>query len=752
MTSSRGASPGLTALLEPRGIAVVGASDRGWPLIIKQNLDRFEYPHPVYPVNPRRDEVWGVRCYPTISSLPTVPSLVILIVPADAALEVLEEAGGLGVGAANIFSAGFGEGGDAEGLARAGRLRAIAQRTGIRVCGPNCMGNIGGPARAVTVANAYMQSVDTGPVALVGQSGGLLMAAHRALDDRAIGVGFLVMSGGELDLTLADYIRYFAEDDDTRVIGVFLESVHDSVGFLAACDLARERGKPIVAIKVGASERGREAALAHTGALAGSTAVFEAVTRDHGVVCVPSFDDMLETLELFLHCRPEPRGGRAGVICASGGLKSLVLDLAERNAVDLPELAPATVAALAEQIGLGASAGNPLDHGAAGVGATESYVRCIELMMADDNVDVLLLQGELPRTPLVRNRNFEEINELAPTLPKPLAYFSIVSHSVTDHGREYRQQLPNYAMLQGADKALRATRAVGDYFIRKTRIESRAGADVSRDRAPSGAPGESISAKKDLRDNRDNRDDLHPKGVSALRTAGGGNPRPYEFSSAGGILDEPSARGLLASYGLAAPRDAVAATADEAIAAADAIGYPVVLKVIADGVTHKTEVGGVKLGVRSASDVRAAFDEIRRALAERAPGSQFRGVLVSEQVTPGLEVILGLQRDPDMGPVLMLGPGGTVVEWVRKVAFRAVPIDPAEIDELFEDAAIAPFLNGFRGGPPLDREALAGAIVGLSGLAVDAGGTIQTIEVNPLAVLPRGQGVRVLDALVVTRQ
>jgi acetate---CoA ligase (ADP-forming) len=339
--------------------------------------------------------------------------------------------------------------------------------------------------------------------------------------------------------------------------------------------------------------------------------------------------------------------------------------------------------------------------------------------MADENVDIVLLQGELPRTPNVRNRNFEEINDLAPGLPKPLAYFSIVSHSVSDHGREYRRQLPNYALLQGADKALRAARSVGDYFVRKTR-------------AVGGVESLSPTARQVF--------DRRPDQSRSL---------PDVAALASGVLDEPSARRLLAQYGLAGPRDAVAASADEATAAAGAMGFPVVLKVIADGITHKTEVGGVKLDLRNAQEVKAAFDEIRSALAAQAPAAAFRGVLVSEQIRPGLEVILGLQHDADMGPVVMLGPGGTAVEWVRKVAFSAVPVSPLQMGELFEDAGIAPFLGGFRGGMALDRDALAEAILCLSDLALDIGASIETIEVNPLAVLPRGQGVRVLDALIV---
>src|SRR3954453_4747977 len=469
---------GVRALLGPRNIAIVGASDRpgNWSMRVFNTLRRFEFPGPIYPVNPRNKTVWdGQTCYPSLSELPEAPDHVVVIVPGAAAVEAITEAGKGKARSATVFSGGFGEGGDPKGQALAADLKRAIEGAGLAVSGPNCMGNLAAPARMMTIPDDRITSLDRGPVGIVGQSGGIVMAIHRTLLARGVTAGYAGTSGNEIGLNMADYIRYLADDTDLRAIACFIESIKEPVAFRRACEYARDAGKPVVAVKIGGSEESRRAALAHTGSLAGSLDCFDAVAETIGVVRVDTLDEVVETVEYFSHAKL-PKGPRLGALTFSGGLKGLLLEAAERNGLSFPALLPETNAKVAEILGVGTSLGNPLDAGFAALSSAEAYFRCIEVLLQDPNFDVLILQEELPPAPRLNNKveNLKTVDKMIMGSDKPIAVVSMISYMFTEHTREFRAALKNLPVLQEVDKAVRAVGRAGRYGAVQAKIAAEA--------------------------------------------------------------------------------------------------------------------------------------------------------------------------------------------------------------------------------------------------------------------------------------
>lgn len=705
----------VEALLNPRNAVIVGATERpgNWPQRCARNLARYGYGGPVYPLNPRREEVWGTRCYRSYAELPEPPDHLVVFVPAPYVEATLREGAAAGARSATVVSAGFGESPDPAAIARGEALAAAIAELGIAVSGPNCIGNFNGGARFVTMSDNRPQRTEPGPVAVVGQSGGLVMALKRTLEERGMDVGYIVSSGNEAGLKTADYIEYFAADPQTRVIVSYLEAVREPDRFLAACTTAKEAGKPVIVVKLGTSDNGRAAALAHTGGLAGSIAAFDAIAGDYGAVRVNTLDDVVEMAEYLLHARL-PKGEGLGAMTFSGGLRGVLLDQAEANGLSFPPLARKTRKRLEKLLGVGTVIGNPLDSGFAGLSSHETYVQCVETMLDDPGVDTLLLQEELLRAPEGGNKetNMRAVNELAARARKPIAFVTMISHGLNDYARELRDGLRNVAFLQEADKSLRTVRSVISYAKRLSRK-----ADTKR--------GGRLAP---------------PPAVRRLlaRTADGPGPSP---------LSEIESKALLRAYGLRTPRERLAGSAAEAVRIARAVGFPVVLKAAGAELTHKSDAGGVLLNNGNAGAVRQGYGAILRNVARKATGVTVDGVLVAEQVAGGLELVVGASRDPEMGPVVMFGSGGVALELYRDVAFAAPTLDETAAEALIARTGAARLIDGYRGAPALDRSAVVKALMAVSRLARDLGDRLESIDVNPFVLRRRG-GVA-LDALVV---
>jgi acyl-CoA synthetase (NDP forming) len=713
---------GVRALLCPDNIAIVGASDRpgSWSGGVRRALQRSGFAGKVYPVNPRNATVWGGEtCYRSLCDLPERPDHVVVLVPGKAAAATITEAGKAGARSATVFSSGFGEGGDPEGRALAQTLRRAIADAGIAVSGPNCNGNLAAPHRLLTIPDDRIRAVARGPAAIVGQSGGIIMALYRALASRAIAVSYALTSGNELGLCSADYIRYLVDDPDIKVIGCFIEAIRRADEFKSACEDARDAGKPIIAVKIGGSEESRKAALAHTGSLAGSLACFDAVAETLGVIRVNTLDEMVETIDYFAHTAP-PRGPRLGALTFSGGLKGLMLESATRNGLTFPALQPQTTARLAEVLGVGTSLGNPLDGGFTALSSAESYFRIIDILRSDPNIEALLVQEELPAAPgtNAKTENLRQVDALAAKGGKPIAVVSMISYGFTDHARGFRAELKHLPVLQEVDKALKAVAAAGRYGALRGQ---RGGAPVAQASAPERS---AIAAA-----------------LAQARATGDGRS----------LLNEADAKALLRAYGIRTPREAVANGLDEALRAAREIGYPLVLKLVAADVQHKSDIGGVVLGIRDDDALRAAYARIAENLARARPGARLEQVLLAQQVA-GIELVLGVQRDPEIGPVVMFGTGGVLLELRPDVSFGAVPLSRWQAQAMLARTSAGALLQGYRGAPPADRESVEAAMLALARLAHDLGDRIESIDINPFVALPEGQGALALDALVVLRE
>jgi acetate---CoA ligase (ADP-forming) len=708
----------VAALTAPRNAVLVGASDRpgSWAARVWHNLKRYEFPGPVYLINPRRSEIGGTRCYPDFAALPEPPDHLIVLVPAPTVADVLRSGAAAGARSATVFSSGFGEGFDADG-ARLGReLAAVIAETGLAVSGPNCMGNICAGSRLVTLTEDRPLRVKPGPVALVGQSGGMMLFLNQALEERGMDAAYLITNGNEAGLALADYIAFFAGEPDLKVIIIYVEAIAGLDRFKAACRLARAAGKSIIAVKLGQSERGRSAAMAHTGSLAGATEAFDAVAGELGVIRADTLDDAVEIAELLVHS-VAPVGRRLGAITLSGALRGLLYDAAAKNDLQLPALAEETTAKLKSVLGVGSLVSNPIDGGFSVLTSAEAYQTSIEALLADPNIDIIVMQENVPREPGgARAERYMALVEsiVAAGAKKPLAFLMPVSFSHTDFSRALRAKSPHVPILQEANKALRAIASVA----RRDELERLAASPAAVRNAATDTQAAAANAVRDL------------------------------IASGTGALDEAQSKKLLRAYGIATPKEIIAGSADDAVKAAEQIGYPVVLKGISAKLLHKSDAGVVALRLADASAVRAAYETIV-ANAHRAGVDRLDGVLVCQHVSGGLELVLGLHRDPEMGLVVMAGSGGVLLELTKDVAFAAPPITPAKARAMMERTLAGTLMRGYRGEAALDADAVVEALVALGCIAEDLADVVGSIDINPFVVLPRG-GLA-LDALFVPR-
>ena len=699
------------ALLNPKNVVIVGASDRpgNWAWRAWRNLKREGFKGGIYPYNPSRDTVWDERCYKSFAELPEPPDHLVVVVPAKHVPATLRDAGQHGARSATVFSSGFGESPGPDGARLEAELKAAIADTGMGVSGPNCLGNISADANYVSMIEDRRMRPVLGPVAITGQSGGIVMAIRRTLEERGVDTRILITSGNETGLNAADYVSAFAEHPGLKVIVVYLEALRDPAGFFAACAKARAAGKAVVTLKLGSTEGGRQAAMAHTGALAGSLAAFDAVASAAGAIRARSLDEVVEIVEFLVHA-PMPTGGRLGAITLSGGLRGLLLDIADEHGLVFPELSATSSDRLARILTVGSSVGNPLDAGYAALTNPNALAQSAEVLVADPGIDILLVQEELPRAAdsEFKQRNMRAINELAARAGKPVAYISMISYGLTDYSREFRAGLPNVAFLQEPDKALRALALV-----------ARAGSRVASETKPRKGPNKA-----------------QQKALASLPTG-----------AASIALDEVASKALLRAYGIVGPPEDVARSADAAIAIAERIGFPVVAKAVSSGLPHKTDAGAVVVGIKTADELRSAFHTVAANVAALPAKPALDGILIAEMVTGGLELVLGAELDPEVGPVIVFGRGGVEVEVNPDAALAPAPLDAASALALIENTKVATLIRGFRGRPALDRKALVEALVGLSHLMADAGGRIQSIDVNPF--LLRAEGGVALDALVV---
>ncbi len=691
--------PHIEHLLDPRSLAIVGANDKGnsGARAIKGAIaSRFK--GPIYPVNPNYESLEGLKCYPSLAALPEVPDSVVVSVPTSSALKVLAEGEAAGVRCMLFFSGGFTDAGTPEGQRRHDEMMEIASRSGMIIGGPNCMGVLSLRRNFDSSFVSTPGPLKTGGISIVSQSGGLINAFTELGYARDLGFNYLISAGNEAVVNAADHLDWLADDDGTKVIVSCLESVKDGPRYRAALARATAR-KPVIILKLGRSDAGQQAALAHTGSLAGSDEVFCAVCAQHGAIMVDTIDQALEAAAMFERL-PLPGGDNIVIFSTSGGAAVLATDLATTLGMSFPGLTPATNARMQQIYGAKRPFINPFDVGSYPLMATDdNMTQTLKTLIADDEVHmiacVMVVQRDLKGN---RMGLFNQIKAVIPASPKPFALIP----EATMHWRDAPPDVG--AHLSGSlYDGLVGLRALRDYAAFRRRAKPTA--------APAGARIEI--------------------------------PRVANRS----VLTEFESKRVLARAGMPVTREELAGSADSAVAAAARLGYPLALKIQSPDLMHKTEAGGVILDIADEAVLRAAWARLATIAKDRSV-ARLDGMLVQEMAPCGVEFLLGMKRDPVFGPVLVAGPGGVFLDLLGKEARLRLP--PFGIDEaramLSSSSVAEKLLAGFRGQPEADREALARLVADFADFASRLGQDVVAIDLNPVMVLPRGQGVRIVDA------
>lgn len=692
---------GLEAILAPRSIAIIGASQDptkigGRPVEL---LRRFGFPGAIYPINPRATEVQGLLAFPSIDALPEAPDLAIISVAAEATPAALDACAAKGVKAAVIFSSGFAELGEA-GMALQDRLRATAQRSGMRVLGPNCLGAASVAERSIATFSVVLEGglPPPGPLGIASQSGNIGSYTALLARERGIGASRFITTGNECDVDIADAIAFLARDAATKVILCVLETCRDATRLIGALDMARAAGKPVIVLKIGASEAGQAAAASHTGALAGSDAVFDAVFRRTGAVRVHSVEQLLDLGHAAAVLGERlPKGRRTMLLTASGGFGVLLADAASAAGLSLPSPSETTQRRILDVVPY-ASPRNPVDATAQMSSRPEILEAILAALLEDDSCDALLVLMSaslyLPRLRSVYMPTLRAVREKHPDKVVMLAV-----HGPPDAVAELTAM--GFPVVDGVGPSTQTLAGLCD-----------------------------LAAARSLPPRPTLLPPAPPLDPIALRT-------------------EAGAKQALSAAGVPVLPEQVVASAAEAAEVASAMGYPVVLKIVSPDLPHKTEVGGVVLGLGDAEAVASAHDAMLARVRAAAPGARIEGVLVSPMLRGGTELILGTKRDPVFGPVVLIGLGGIFAEVIQDVAVRPAPVEEAEAMAMLRSLKAFAVLDGARGRPRADLAATASAIVALSRFAAQHAAQLAEIDINPLLVRPAGEGAVALDALIV---
>jgi acetyltransferase len=707
----------LQPLVRPNSVAVVGASPDATIIRgrILEHMRLHPFAGPIYPVSRSHGEVQGLKAYPSVADLPEAPDLAIIVVPADVVPQTLEQCGARGIKAAAIISSGFGEASDGDAAARDAALRDIARRHGMALSGPNSEGlMIADRGLAATFSPVVgpeggpltPESARGRPIAVVGQSGAMTFAFVSRGRPRQLRFAAVVSSGNQVDLEAHDYVDYWLATGGPEIFILYIEQIVDGARFRAVADRALELGRPIIVARIGRSDAGRRAAASHTGALATSDRLDDAMFRHHGVIVGDDLDHITDIAAAVAHC-PPPRGNRVAIITGSGGGAAWMADLLSAQGLEVPELEAEIQAEIAPMLPSYASAKNPIDATAQAIREV-GYAKLVEIVQKSQRVDAVVLIGSLAE----EHRAVHHAKVLAPLVGRgiPILFCSYTLASPQSVANFAGSGIPCFTAMQNCARALRA---LVDYGVAQRRRNQRAA-------PPAVAPA------------------LRGEVDGALRAAGA-------------ALTEWDAKAILARYGVPRPAEALATTADEAAAAAARIGGAVALKLQSAAILHKTEAGGVVLNVTGDAAVRAAYDTVLRNANAADPRAAIQGVLVQAMAKPGREIILGVTRHAGCGPMLMVGLGGIHVEALKDVAFAPVPLDPADAQALIDRLHAAPLLGAVRGQPPADRAALARLMALLSRIAAEHADAIQEIDLNPVIVHAQGQGLTIVDALIVTR-
>ena len=698
-------------MLNPKSMAIVGATPRmqyGGRFLnaALRGKDKVT----IYPVNPRYEEIQGLKSYPSVTDLPEAPDVVGIVIPYNNVLNVLQESYAKGTRAAVVISAGFSERGEQDRADLQSELTEFCRESGLRMSGPNCLGlaNIKDGIWASSSSRGVAGL--SGNIGLICQSGASAFGPFlvRAVDEK-IGFSYIISTGNEADLDFCDFARYLIDDDSTDVIAGFVEGFKDGKKFLEVAKLALKKRKPIILIKIGKSQFGTKAAKSHTAALTGEDENYEAAFSQYGVIRVQDYDDLLQISNLFAQTGRLNSEG-ISVVSHSGGISSLTADMLGQAGLDLPELESKSRDGINEVLQGRGWASNPSD--VTGFANSESFPSIMDNMIAGDNMGCLVVAsagGEEQINQVIEARS--RYLSAPEGQQKQLVY--LWTGSRVEESTLQKLQEAKIPLFYTPDKLGYALKHLVDYHKR---------ADYMAQNAPDSTFELSAIHKESIK---------HVKSLSKSQ------------------LSEDESKKLIENWGVITPQRFLTQSSDEAVEAANKLGFPVVLKVDSSEILHKTEAGVVRVNVKDDVEVRSVFNEIIDSAKKVSNAKNINGVLVEEMVTGGIEVMAGLTVDEQLGPVILFGSGGTSVEVYKDVTRRICPISKQDAFEMIDEVNASVLLKGFRGASPKDIEALAHLLVNLSQLGASLSEDVKELDLNPVMVLDKGQGVKAADALVI---
>ncbi|SFE53401.1 acetate--CoA ligase family protein [Alteribacillus iranensis] len=702
----------LDSMFKPRAVAIIGVSPKeNRATLAYRNLQELGYEGEIYFVNPKYESVHGKPCYPTVDDIPGSIQSIYISIPGDHVLPTLEAAKRKGASSAVVISSGFGEGGGA-GQDKAEELARFSEENNFAVCGPNCLGLINASHRFSSYGFFFPDGFQRGNVGGVFQSGGLMHAIAGELSQRGVGLSSIVSSGNETVVNSSHYLEYLANDPNTDVIIGFLEGIKDPERFVKAAEAAYRNRKPIIVFKVGKSEKAAESAVAHTGSMTGSDQVIDTLLKQKGIIRVDDIDELIETTVLFSN-KKFMNGPNLAITTTSGGEAGMYADIGEDLGIQFAEFSDATKSRLKEVLPEFGSMGNPLDTTGNAALDKDLYSSCISILAEDNQVNMIAVsQMDINESSLKHNKAtqviVESLEENSQKYDKPMICFT-PNAGGADKSVCSKLSAIGVPLLIGGRSALTAINNLSWYsqLIREDNL---------------------------LKESRE----YNKKTIT---------PLPDKR-----VLTERESQELLKSYGVPIAEKQLATSGREAVDYANAIGYPVVMKVESSDVPHKSDAGGVKLNLKNSEEVMQAFEAIMTSVQAKHPNAAISGVAVEEMVQDGVEALIGVKNDPLFGPALVIGTGGVLVELLQDYATRIAPIDREDALTMIQETKLNKMLSGYRGRPKGDVEALADTLVKISQLALDYSDQIEEIDINPLLVLPENKGCRAVDGLVVLKE
>lgn len=712
----------LDPLFTPRSIAVIGASPNGGAgSIVLRNMQRLGYTGTVYPINPKYKEIFGYPCYASLRDLPAPADCAAVLLGSRSLLPMLEEAHAAGVKGVWGFASGFAETGG-EGRAMQRRIHDFCHESGLLFCGPNCVGYANITDKTCMYSAPLPQAFRPGDIGVIAQSGAVLLALGNA--NRMAGFSRLISSGNEAALGLADYMDYLADDDATHVIALFIETIRDPEAFAAACSRAAEKGKPVIALKVGRSELACRVAATHTGAIAGSDRILDAFFRRANVMRVNTLDDLLETAVLFSGLRGLSAGSpKVGMATVSGGEMGMLADVCADSGLVFPPVSEAGKERLRKVLPPYAPIANPLDAWGSG-DLREAYPASLGILAAEEDVETLIVSQDIPGNMAPEQmEQFSDVARAAVSVRaasgKPVIVVSNISGGIDPAIGDILAQ-GNVPVVQGSGVGIPAVRRWIDWCAARA------------------AKTASPSPRKDS-----STPSILPPELAS------------ELDASSGVLPYALSARLLRHFGIAIDHEELAVSLEEGMAAAGRIGYPVALKAASPDIAHKTETGLVKLNLRTGAEFAAAWRELEGILAQHHAGARREGMLVQGMVRSAggksgdvVETIVGVNRDGGFGSAVMVGLGGVFVELLHDVSLELAPLSPEGARAMIGRLKAAKLLTGFRGRAASDVEALSDVLVRVAAMCCALGDRLVSLDLNPVMVLPEGEGVRIVDIVM----